>query len=399
MNSRYKFSADVLNEYGNDIDEYQHEKDNKDLYDTQPAQQQTQQPQPIQSINPEDNDPNGFKFQPFQGLSLQDVPQENKNDFPSFNDTFTNNIPQNYEEAVMQFYPMTMDNIDIFDQKFDVSFNTLYYLGLGGLGGKYVTWMLGREFMDDSTKHKKDMDKCRCDQNHGQTYLIDDLLNNAMQAGYKGYPPIFTQSGHPSCQCSLIFNKSQNFPNGYSDISDDCPSLPVTNDKAIKDKRKQDIFNAIPEVFYINSATHPPMFITDKQASTLVLRKVYSDDSKIEMNRPIRVNKGSIAVKNFGFWQAIPEGSLGFILSTDGAYAEIYYIDYLCKVRIKRSSISIIDNLSASDVTTIDKDTYFIESDGKVGALCYKKSGKYYAYFPDLDRVKEVNNLVPLTIS
>lgn len=383
MNSRYKYSVDVLNEYGDDINEYQYERDNPQLY----------QNSPTQNIIQDDNAQDGFQFQPV-GLNANDIPVENQSWFPSLSDTYTNTIPDNYESAVMQFYSLSTD-IDPFDTSLDVSFNTLYYLGLGGLGGKYVTWQLGREKLDDASKKSKDMEDCLCDHNHGSTFLIDDLLNNALAANFRGYPPIFTQAKHPGCKCSLIFNKSSNFPNGASDIPDSCPSVPITDDINIKNKRKQEIFNAIPDYFAINSATHPPLFITTKQAST-VSRKVFADDSTIKMNRPIRINKKSIAVYPFGFWQAIPEGALGFILNVSGQYAEIFYIDYLCKVKVKRDSISIIDNLISSSSNIIDKNTYFIMSEGKVGALCYNKSGKYHAYFPDLDKIKEVSDITVL---
>lgn len=238
---------------------------------------------------------------------------------------------------------------------------------------------------------------CNCDSNHGLVFEISDLLNAALASGYRGYPPLYTTAGHPGCLCSLIFNKGQNFTS-YMDIPDSCPSVPVTDNVELKNKRKQEIYRAIPEVLYINSATHPPLFITDKKAAWNLADIRYADDSTIPMNRPVRINKNSIAVGAFGFWQAIPEGALGFILKAEGAYAEIFYINYLCKVKIKRENISIIDSLHEAATHDLNKDVFFIMSDGKLAAPCYIKNGKVHAYFPDQDRIREITDYSVLEV-
>lgn len=369
-----------------------------DAWDSALQQQKTndsQQQQPITSINPEDeqakNDPEAFHFQPVT-INVNDVPVENRNDFPSLEDTYSNTIPANYETAIMQFYPM-VDDANIFDTKFDVSFNTLYYLGLGGLGGKYVTWMLGREFMGEHEKKRRDMEKCRCDDNHGNTFLIEDLLNNAMAAGYRGYPAIFTQSGHPGCNCVLTFNKAQNFSSA-DDIPDSCPSIPVTNDVQAKQKRKQEIYNAIPEVLYINSMTHPPFYITGGKEASIKSRMVYADE-QIKMNRPVRIKKNCIAILPFGMWMPVLEGSNAIILKAEGSYAEIYHIDYSCKLKVRRDVISIVDNLKESG-KELGKDVHFVMADGQFGALVNKKEGKYFVYLPEIDELKEASEIIAL---
>lgn len=361
----------------------------------QPPKQPAPAPQEIPSINPEDeqakNDPEAFHFQPVT-IDVKDVPAENRNDFPSLEDTYSNTIPANYETAIMQFYPM-VDDANIFDTKYDVSFNTLYYLGLGGLGGKYVTWMLGREFMDEHEKKRRDMEKCRCDDNHGNTFLIEDLLNNAMTAGFRGYPAIFTQAGHVACNCCLVFNKSQNFTSA-DDIPDSCPSVPVTNDVKAKQRRKQEIYNAIPEVLYINSMTHPPFYITGGKEAAVKSRSVYADE-QIQMNRPVRIKKNCIAILPFGMWMPVLEGSNAIILKAEGAFAEIYHIDYSCKLRVRRDVIAIIDNLKESG-KELGKDVYFVMADGQFGALVNKKEGKHFVYLPEIDDVKEASEIIAL---
>ena len=372
-----------------------------------PSQVQTQ------SINPEDtqtftkrpdvpdiykNDPDTIYLDPYTlgtGIAPVNIPENMQQAFPSQEALVSNKIPEGYAEAVQEFSPFILNTATNVDRSFDI----LYYLGLGGLGGKTVLWQLGREFLTPEEKQKLDMnDKhhhCYCDGNHGQDFLIEDLLNNAMSAGHNA--PMFTQAGHPNCQCSLIFNKNENFPNGYKDIPDTCPSMPKTNDVALKDKRRQEIFAAIPETFVFQYSTATPLYITNKTASTNV-RTVYADASSIQMNRPIRVNQNCIAVKDWGFWQPIPEGSFGIVLNVNGPYAEIYYIDFLCKVKIKKSNINILDNLKEASSTELNKKVYFIMSEGRLGALAYNRSGKFNAYFPDTDQIEEINDVTILTM-
>jgi hypothetical protein len=175
------------------------------------------------------------------------VPSEYHKDLPSIDNVFKNTIPENYELVLNKFYPYITDR-NIYGADYDVSFDALYYLGLGGLGGKYVTWHLNREIYDPALKKKLDYHSCQCDANHTHTFEIDVLLNYAIDYANKHIfsPPaaIYAMAGHPNCKCVLVFDKATNF-SGPEDISDSCPGVPSNGTPEQKLQAKKEIFDNI----------------------------------------------------------------------------------------------------------------------------------------------------------
>ncbi len=142
-------------------------------------------------------------YKPNEMTNIEGIlPEENYKDLPTLEQAIQNKIPENYEVVLNKFYPYILD-INAHSGKYDISFDALYYLGLGGLGGKYVTWQLGRETLSEEEKHKRDFHNCHCDVNHGQTFQINDILNHSIEYanehGFDPPAPMFGMAGHPNC--------------------------------------------------------------------------------------------------------------------------------------------------------------------------------------------------------
>jgi hypothetical protein len=351
------------------------------------------------NTEPNNTLPEFFKnYKPNEMTNIEGViPEEHYKDLPTLEQAIRNEIPEHYEAVLNQFYPYLTD-YNIHKQGVDISFDALYFLGLGGLGGKQVIWQLGREFYDEHTKKEKDMEHCKCDINHANLFDINTLLNFSMQyANEKGFDPpapMFGMANHPYCRCSLTFNKSDNFTD-YTSIQNGCPGLPQNAPQEDTDKAKKVIFDSIPEVIYINSGTFPPLYITEKTANIHHVTTKYGSVKKAEsepLNKPISIRKDSIAIMNMGFWTPINQGWVGFALNDLGSYVEVFLVDLMYKVKVKKDNIEYVENLTESS-DPLSKDTNFIISDDKLGIFCYKRhDGSLHAYFPEIDNIIEIEN-------
>lgn len=383
-----------------------------DLFEIQKDNSSTYQIGDQYSINNHDQELNTFpsltapmgdvseflkNYKPEQLSNVEGViPEDLYKDLPTLEQAIRNEIPENYEVILQKFYPYIMD-YNIHSSGKDISFDALWYLGLGGLGGKTVTWQLGREFRSDAVKKHLDMEKCKCDANHGNTFEISGMLNYAVghssEKGYDPPAPMFSLANHPGCRCSVVFSKAANFTD-YTSISNDCYGLPTNVPQEIIDKDKKVIFNALPETVFVNAATMPPLYISEKKASlhhtNTRFGSIKLSSSSESINKPIEVRKDNIAILPMGFWNPINEGWLGFALEEDDKYVTAFLVDLMNTVKIRKDVVRYIDTLSESS-EELSKDTGFILSEHTLGIFCYQRhNGKNYAYFPEDRAIKEI---------
>jgi hypothetical protein len=328
------------------------------------------------------------------------LPPEVYKSLPTAEQALRNELPENYEQVVNEFYPYITD-YNVFNSSFDISFDALYYLGLGGLGGKYVTWVLGREHLDEHTKHKLDYRECNCDANAGKTFDIGAVLNEAISyANEKGFDPpapLFGMARHVGCTCHFEFNKNVNFSSPES-ISNDCPGVPKTNDINAINQAKRAIWDKIPETVYISSRTFPPLHITQKTAMKYHkdIKFASAPNSSIASNRPIKIKENCLAFMDFGMWTPIKEGTLGFVLDISGPLAKVFLSSNPYILNIKTSFFDIIEGLTENPNLSL-KETYFVMAEGKMGLLCNKRNGKYYVYFPQQREIRPVYEIQALS--
>lgn len=130
------------------------------------------------------------------------LPEEAFKSLPTAEQAINNELPENYEQVINQFFPYITD-YNVFGAQYDIAFDALYFLGLGGLGGKTVKWVLGRESLTEEEKKKRDYHNCHCDENNGKEFAINDVLNHAINYasahGFEPPAPIFGLAGHPNC--------------------------------------------------------------------------------------------------------------------------------------------------------------------------------------------------------
>lgn len=349
------------------------------------------------------------EFTPLNVNTYKDVenvlPPETYKNLPTAQQVANNQLPENYESVINQFYPYIND-YNVFSANYDISFDAVYFLGLGGLGGRYVTWHLGRESLSDEEKHKRDYKNCHCDANNNQTFDIDQLLNYAISyAGQHGFDPpapMFGMSHHPNCSCYLEFSKATNFPS-HTSISDTCPGLPTQVDQKTLDEAKKAIWNNIPNSIYVTSRTFPPLYITQKAANIhhthtkfASYQELYTKKAEaVEISRPVQFNTSCISILPYGMWIPIPEGTYGIVTSVGGGKAKVFVADFQFEVIVKDTQITVLDSLTEGHNVPL-KDTYFVMSNDRLGMLCNKSAGKYLVYFPDSKKMEWSYSIKPI---
>ena len=342
-------------------------------------------------------------YKPNEMTNIEGIlPEENYKDLPTLEQAIQNKIPENYEVVLNKFYPYILD-INAHSGKYDISFDALYYLGLGGLGGKYVTWQLGRETLSEEEKHKRDFHNCHCDVNHGQTFQINDILNHSIEYanehGFDPPAPMFGMAGHLGCNCSLQFSKSANFTDETS-IQDDCPGLPSNGTDEDKRSMKKAIFDSIPEMVYVNYRTFPPLYITEKTAKAHHMNTRYGSIEVVTeeaVNKPVEIVKNSIAVLPFGFWVPVNADWVGFATKMSQDFIEVFLPELMFKVKVRKKCVKYLDAFDETG-SPADKDTTFVMVNGKLGILCYYLKDIPHVYFPDMDKIIKVDQVIPVTV-
>lgn len=335
------------------------------------------------------------------------LPEETYNALPSTEDVMLNTIPEGYEEVVNDFYPVILD-YNVFVSTSDISFDALSYMGAMGLGATEVEWVLGRESLSDEEKHKMDYHSCKCDANNGNTFSINDILQESIRyANEKRFSPpapLYAMAGHPNCQCSLLIRKTHNFPS-LDSIPDTCPGLPKTSDINRLREVKNNIWNNIPDTLYINAKTYPPLHISTRTAFTYnrdhiekYAKKLEEFSSKyaISYNKPMMVNVNCISILDYGFWIPINAGYVGMLVGILGKKGVIYISEIGYEVKLPLDNLVPIKSLTEADNQS-DKDTHFVLCDGKIRVLHSKTPKGYKVYNPESRSLEDVTQFTKLT--
>ncbi len=335
------------------------------------------------------------------------LPEETYNALPSTEDVMLNTIPEGYEEVVNDFYPVILD-YNVFASTSDISFDALSYMGAMGLGATEVEWVLGRESLSDEEKHKMDYHSCKCDANNGNTFSINDILQESIRyANEKRFSPpapLYAMAGHPNCQCSLLIRKTHNFPS-LDSIPDTCPGLPKTSDINRLRDIKNTIWNNIPDTIYINAKTYPPLHISTKTAFTYNREHIekyarhlseFHDKYAVTYSKPMVVNVNCISILDYGFWTPINAGYVGMLIGIIGKKGVIYISELGYEVKLSLEALTPIGSLTEA-TNQSDKDTHFVLCDGKMCVLHSKTSDGYRVYNPESRSIEDVKQFTKLT--
>lgn len=254
----------------------------------------------------------------------------------------------------------------------DISYGVLSYFK--ALGYTTVKFNLGE-------KHNKyDI----CDEYNGHYFLIDDILQNAInvksQSGHPHPPaPLFSLT-HPDCECNLSLVK----PASLDDIPDNAPGLPMNLPPDDLQHYKNILFNHLPNNYNIDSYTSmPSMRVAEAFIRyTIFNNRKATENSFEDIIAPAIVKNDSIINLPFGLQHPMTKGDKGFILGKSGQEIEFYSWKYNAIYKIPKSLVYTVP-LSSAD-TSEPESGLFVTIDGEEGIIYKVLKDKVQVFLPSL---------------